>query len=473
MSKRCQNPNQANQNDKIFWHKFHLIFFWPLIFFLSACSSNTPKSFLQLISVKPDTLQIDNTKDTLIFGSKGTALFFEKGSFQLPDGTAPSGKISILVKECYNNADIVRENLSTTSGRELLETRGMINVSAFSNDRELKFKKGKKFIIHFPKDSSDGKKKMNLFYGKNSPTGTMDWKLDSVTLLKPTAFISGWSTTGDPGGDTASVNAGLHIKGQKADSIFNYFYKNFDDTKLKIVPGGLQGKFYTAKFVVNRHGNITNVKIVAGDDIFSTKVIKPQSKIGSYLYKFVEQIPPLDPFYRYDDNHEYKPFDADCSISISFGYNLPDYRDNDNYNKIFNKKYRAFKKSAITSMNEAELNYYIFSAAKLGWINCDFFWQVLNEKIDYYVKADAKLKPNIKLIFKQAKSILEGTPDGDKYVFKNVPVNQEIKIVAITFEGSKPLMAIGETKTSKQPFEKLDYKTFTISDLEKQLNTPQ
>lgn len=106
-----------------------------LIIFLSACNSNGQKAFQQLISAKSDTLKIDNTKDTLIFGSKGTALFFEKESFQLPDGTPPKGKISIFLKECYSNSDIVRENLTTTANGKLLETRGMIDITAFSNGR--------------------------------------------------------------------------------------------------------------------------------------------------------------------------------------------------------------------------------------------------------------------------------------------------------------------------------------------------
>ena len=317
-----------------------------LMIILSACSHSNQISFQQLISVRSDTIQIDNTRDTLIFGSKGTVLFFEKESFQLPDGTAPSGKISILLKECYSNSDIVRENLATTSDGKLLETKGMINVTAFSNTQALRLKKGEKFIIHFPKDSSDRKKQMNLFYGNANTSGAVNWKLDSE-LSRPVA---------------------------------------------------------------------------------------PSSTL--------------------------KRLDTSDSLG------------NENYNKKFSKKYKAFKNSAITSINAAELNYYIFSSAKLGWINCDFFWEVPDEKIDYYVKTNPELKPNIKLVFKQAKSILAGALEGDKYVFKNVPINQEIKIVAITFEGSKPVMAVIETKTGKQVFNKLDYKPFSVSDLEKQLNTP-
>ena len=150
----------------------------------------------------------------------------------------------------------------------------------------------------------------------------------------------------------------------------------------------------------------------------------------------------------------------------------PDYRNNETYNKLFNEKYSGFKNSAIQTMNDAELNYYIFSASKLGWINCDFFWETKDERIDYYVKADPESKPNMKLIFKQARSIMTGTLEGDKYIFRNVPVNQEVKVVSVAYKNNQPLLAVTETKTSKQKLEMLNYKAFSIGDLERQLNLP-
>jgi hypothetical protein len=452
-------------------NKIQSILLGTLIILLSACSSNDQKAFQKSLSVKADTLQIDNSKDTLVFGSKGTGLFFERNSFELPDGSIPKGKISIMLKECYNNSDIVRENLSTISNDKLLETRGMINVLAFSNNQELKLKQGKKFIIHFPKDTSDRKKQMNLFYGNNNGDNAVDWKLDSATLLKPTAYMSGWMTTGYVRGDT-SRSGGFYFKGQKVDSIYNYFYKNFDNSKLQATKEDLQNKIYEAEFIVNTEGKITNIKI--SEEVYDTsgKRIASNGKPDPYFYEYIKQIPPLEPYYEDYGNGDMRPFNAKCSFYISMGLFPPDYRNNESYNKLFNQKYSSFKNNTITSMNDAELNYYVFSSTKLGWINCDFFWQTTDEKIDYIVKVDPQSKPNIKLVFKGAKSILAGTLDGDKYIFKNVPVNQDIKIVAISFKGKKPLLSISLTKTDKQPFEKLDYKEFALTDLERQLNTP-
>ncbi len=312
---------------------------------------------------------------------------------------------------------------------------------------------------------------MNLFYANNNGDKAIDWKLDSVTLLKPTAYMSGWSFMGAIGGDTTKRD-GFYFKGQKEEGIYNYFYKNFDNTKLQVTKDELRNKIYEANFVVNKQGKITNIKIT--EEVYDTsgKKIPTTSKVDPYFYRYMEQIPLLEPFYADDGTGELKPFDSDCSFYISMGLFPPDYRNNESYNKIFNQKYSAFKNNPVESMNDAELNYYIFSSAKLGWINCDFFWEVKDEKIDYIVKADPQSKPNIKLVFKNAKSILTGILEGDKYIFKNVPINQDIKIVAISFKGSKPLLSISLTKTDKQTFDKFDYKEFALADLEKQLNTP-
>lgn len=312
---------------------------------------------------------------------------------------------------------------------------------------------------------------MNLFYANNNGSQAIDWKLDSVTLLKPTAYMSGWSTWGYVGGDT-SRNGGFYFKGQKEDGIYDYFYKGFDNTKLQATQEDLQNKVYEAKFVVNKQGKITNINITEEIYDSSGKRIPSKGKPDPYFYEYMKQIPTLEPFYSDYGNGDLRPFDSDCSFYISMGLFPPDYKNNESYNKLFNQKYSAFKNNAVQSMNDAELNYYIFSASKLGWINCDFFWEVKDEKIDYIVKADPQAKPNIKLVFKGAKSILTGTLDGDKYIFKNVPINQDIKIVAISFKGSKPLLSISLTKTDKQIFDKFNYKEFALTDLEKQLNTP-
>jgi hypothetical protein len=448
---------------------YNCLFFVTLVALLTACKTKDTNNFQQALSVKTDTLQLDNSKDTLLVGSKGTALFFQAGSLVLPDGSLPKGTVTIQLKECYNLADIVRENLSTSSNGKLLETRGMIYVKALADNQELQLKEGKKFIIHFPKDAADRRKQMNLFYGSKKGQEDIDWSLDSATLLRPTAFMRGWMTTGYPGGDSTR-EGGFYFKGEKEKDIFEYFYKHFDNLKLQPTKDMLD-KSFAVDFKVTKEGKISNLRIDEERYDSSGKRLHTKTKVDPYFFQYVQQLPTLEPYYYYEGKN-LVPFNAECSFYISMGLFPPDYRNNETYNKLFNEKYAAFKNSAIRTMNDAELSYFIFSASKLGWINCDFFWNTQEEKIDYIVKADPDAKPNMKLIFKQARSIMAGTLNGDNYIFKNVPANQEVKVVSISYKNNQPLLAVTETKTSKRVLDKLEYKEFTVRDLESQLNAP-
>ena len=75
---------------------------------------------------------------------------------------------------------------------------------------------------------------------------------------------------------------------QKGDSIFNYFYKNFDNQKLKTFRGNLLNKSYDADFVVNKQGKIMNVKIT--EDVYdnSFRKVPTKNSVDSYFYEFIK-----------------------------------------------------------------------------------------------------------------------------------------------------------------------------------------
>ncbi|MBA4197614.1 MAG: hypothetical protein C0459_08680 [Chitinophaga sp.] len=430
---------------------------------LSGCFSDTQKKFKKQIEVKSDTLSIDNTKDTVIIGSKGTTLYLPKDVFTFSDGTSPKGKISIQLKECFSFPEMVRENLTTMTDNQLLETRGMIYVAAFSDNKELQIKNGKSYIIHFPKDTTEKNKIMNLYFGSKDKDENINWNIDTQSILKPTAKINETSWTYSC--TWKEEQDYFTFRDDTAMNLHLYFSKTFDNKKLSLGDKLLK-KNYLFSFTKTKNGDLIDKKVTeVADEYFSTKPVETP-EIDKYVIQFFNSIPALNPNFCKD-----APDKTQGSIRIGFNY-LPDYRNKEDYNNLFNQKYSVFKNQKIKTMNEAELNYYIFSSSKLGWINCDFFWETKDEKIDYIVKVNPNSKPNIKLIFKQAKSIMAGNLEGDKYIFKNVPIDQEIKIVAVAFNGSKPLLSVSETKTSKQIFDKFQYADFTITDLERQLNNP-
>lgn len=453
--------------------KFQAALVILLVFSLTSCQSSGPLVVQALAPVAEDSLQLDNSKDTLVFGPKGTGLFFEKGSFELPDGTAPTGNISIRIRECYTLSDMVRENLSTTSGGRLLESGGMVQVTAFAGSRELRLKQGKKFIIHFPRDTAAPKKPMALFYANGDKGGVKDWKADSASLVTMRAGLYDVTYFSS---DTLMVGLTkyLRFKSPESKDLADYFHENFDASRLKNDTADPMERLYVVKFLLQADGKLTNLTIAniryGGSNMIDSTTGQKKSWAYDepYLREFFGQLPEFD--LSATGVNSRKLIDSRQAFYIGIAREVPDYMDNETYNRLFREQFNRFRNKPITGVDQAELNYYIFSCSKLGWINCDYFWDVPDAKIDYYVEAGSQAEQDVKLVFKKAKSIMQGAREGDRFVFNNVPVNQDVRIVAITSEGNRSLMATADTKTGTQPFSRLHYEPFSISELEKRLN---
>jgi hypothetical protein len=436
------------------------------ILLLASCSNEKPETLLadfkKELALPSDSFVVGQGRDTLLIGTKGCVVFFEKESFSFLDGTLVKGNVKISLKECLSLADMIREGLSTSSDGQILETRGMVNVQAFADGKALKLKEGKKFIVHFPRDSSEKNKQMALFYGQKD-SSNINWNLDKASLLVPTVFLGTYGHEGFPLNDT--TKSGFYFKGKDKVDFFDYFYNSFDYRKLKDTSGFL-GKDYSANFIVTKTGKITQVKVIEEILDNSGQLVNTGKKVDPYFTEYIQNLPDFEPFYTWGSI----VLDSKCTMFIHCGLYPPAYKKNEAYNELFNAKYSAFKNQNIQSMNEAELKYYVFSASNLGWINCDYFWQNKAERIDYLVQVDPNSKPDIKLIFKNANSIMAGNRVGNQYVFEKVPVNEPVKLVALQFTGSKPLLSVTEATTSAKPFSNFAYKEFTLAELEKQLN---
>ena len=78
------------------------------------------------------------------------------------------------------------------------------------------------------------------------------------------------------------------------------------------------------------------------------------------------------------------------------------------------------------------VNDLILSSPKLGWINCDRFYQDKTPKVDLIVKYEGDFTPNVVLVFKEINSVLPYSYRENNYlVFRNVPVNNSIHRLCI------------------------------------------
>jgi hypothetical protein len=94
---------------------------------------------------------ISTDKDTILNCAEGTIIKIKANSFVSEKTGKPiAGIVKFSVTEFYKISDILLSNLSTTSNGQLLETGGMVNITATSNNENLKLKKGQSIEIQFP-----------------------------------------------------------------------------------------------------------------------------------------------------------------------------------------------------------------------------------------------------------------------------------------------------------------------------------
>jgi hypothetical protein len=205
---------------------------------------------------------------------------------------------------------------------------------------------------------------------------------------------------------------------------------------------------------INERGERQNYRIVEEDSEYNKRALK----LG---LDFLQSAPPFDvASYKSEIRHDW-----DYTLGIR-GTTLINW---DRFKEKFRDQYSLYKDKAIQQMDQKALDYYMFGATRMGWINCDVFWYMDGKKkTDFKVSAPKDTK--IQLIFKDIKSIMSGTYKDGKFIFNGVPLGSEIKIIGIGYSNGKPTMTVAETVVDVDGFELAAFKEFSLEELETELN---
>ncbi|WP_460503548.1 hypothetical protein, partial [Hymenobacter agri] len=133
----------------------------------------------------PQEFVVRPGRDTLLIGQQGTQLFVPADAWDVP---LTSGPVRLQLREFYTTPDIILAGLGTMSSGRLLETGGMIHVSA-TNDagRPVALQAGRRLGLRMP--AKELKPGMRLFRGEAVGRRSPNWVLDS--LAQTTAAAGG------------------------------------------------------------------------------------------------------------------------------------------------------------------------------------------------------------------------------------------------------------------------------------------
>ncbi|GGG29821.1 hypothetical protein GCM10011344_33410 [Dokdonia pacifica] len=111
---------------------------------------------------------------------------------------------------------------------------------------------------------------------------------------------------------------------------------------------------------------------------------------------------------------------------------------------------------------------YLFTASRLGWINCDRFVRS-NTTTKYKVKIKDSDGTDVKIVFKRIRSILPSQFTTDGFDFGYVPKGEEVTLVAIKIVDNQYQLAIKDINTDRIEDLDLEFKAYTVKALQEKL----
>jgi hypothetical protein len=112
------------------------------------------------------------------------------------------------------------------------------------------------------------------------------------------------------------------------------------------------------------------------------------------------------------------------------------------------------------------INAYTMKVGKLGWINCDRFYNTPeNQKMDFTVSTGDPMR----LIFRDINAVMTSTVSEGKNVFANIPKNKEVIVFGAKKENGKLKVALKPTKTEGSLQEVSYEEVGSLEEMEAQL----
>lgn len=382
-------------------------------------------SFHKKLDKPKQHFKFNPNHDTIFVGKEGTELTIAAHALETLDGSPVDGPVDLSINEYYGTADMLMANLTTTSHGRLLETGGMLHIEAFSDGERCRLKEGEMITLSMP--TKVRKDDMELFVGVETKNG-IDWELEREYENDTSDFVVeiGWSYESEP-----EFPGGV-------GKLIEYFQKNLEypeDAK----EAGMEGKVYV-EFKVNVSGYIKDVRVLGGRSSFFD-----QPSIAA-----IYGMPRWKPAMRRGQPVEYK-MSMPISYSLDGGSN--------------GRRYRITAPVIGMDVSAVSASAYLLRGSKLGWINCDRFYREKGPKTSYFVAADWETPTDVKMVFKDFKSILPGRRQDGNFVFSNIPIGAEVTLVGIKKDGEQLLLSMKDVQITERGISEMQYEPVSIEVL--------
>lgn len=407
------------------------------------------EALIQKFAPKPITKNISPKKRETVVCPKGTVLTFDPGIF-VYEGTSQlvTDSVKIAATEYLTDADFIFAGLTTMCDNHILESGGMIYVSASAGGKNVAIKKGENFQIEIPTDAE--KPDMQTFYGKTQIDKDGNERLNWISanygqLIPDNSVMCG----------SGYINDATRIPEKKRNNEFNggiramydYLHDNYTFPK-GFEKAQLNATCYV-NFLLGADGGIYKVytspqiKTYADSQMVEAFKYMPCWSSSVKQNEYAKQMIPIKMRFVHDPT----------IIPIKMQVNARNPQS----------KYFA---SFID-------DYYLMASANLGWINCDRFTSTQQSLTDVFVEMDSNETAMVRLVFQDIRSLMSGVRYTKGFRFANVPLNSVVTVVAIKQNGEGFAVAVQECSTNTVKIRNLDYKKMSFEEMTNTFNSLQ
>ena len=372
---------------------------------------------------------INTNFDTTFLCKEGTLIKIKHSSFLIASNlTEAKGTITFQVKEFYKISDILSARLSTHSNNNILETGGMLFIQANSDGQLCKLKDNSAIEISFP--FTEKKDSMLLFSGSWT-NQKINWGLFPPNEANQKAIVE--EIAAFPGG-TIALN--------------NFMLKNlvYPDSLADMGIGGM----VQMDFGIDETGKAKDVNFKN----------RSQKGFKDATLNMFSKMPSWKPAKRNG-----VPIKSTYSQSITF------YNEEQNINDtIFKNNFEAtINDTNINKVKTADIRQYIFSTSKLGWINCDRFYNSPKPKTDFYVDCGNYTELDVKLVFHSFIAVLDNFASKPTSKFQSIPNDEAVTVVVVKKINNDTFISLTESNTNLKSINNLAFEKVTMDKLKQKL----
>lgn len=408
-------------------------------------------SFLKSVEQAPQSISINSEENFEMTLKEGTKISIPKDAFiDVKTGKSVSGEIDLKIKEYYKLSDILLANLSTKSDDRLLETGGMLFIEANKNGSKLKLKPEKELRIVF---NNRGKENMQLFEGEKIDDN-INWVLSNEVETNVTDELIGEFEEVNP------VAVSLTEVPFQIKDIPTYkgCEEKTNDCTLNKIREHVSRKFDTDIIeelnISGRKRISTIIKFDEKGNVFEVVTSNLEPLLEEEVNRVLMDLPQMIPAKK---NGKAIASQLLLPITLSDGIDELIGVKSDSATIVLNSKLGAVD------------NGYTLNSPKLGWINCDRFVRSKKRKIKYKLKIKDAEGANVKMIFKSISSVLPSKRINEDYSFGEIPINEDVILLAIKKRGEKLFLGIKDVMTQAVSELDIEFKEVTVAELKVEL----